>query len=86
MLVNSLCMQINSDSICGEGDSPDVVMLHYTDGTFFVVRNDEIDNTLFSKVIENGGVLYMLNSAVNIESIQSVEIAEDDYSADFEPD
>ncbi len=86
VLVNSLCVQINSDRIYGEGDSPDAVMLHYTDGTSFAVRNDEIDNALFSKGIENGGVLYMLNSAVNIDNIQSVEITGDDYTVNLKSD
>lgn len=86
VLVNSLSVQINNDRIYGEGDSPDVVILHFTNGTSFVVRNDEVDNTLFSKGIENGGVLYMLNSAVNIDNIQSVGITEDDYTVNLKFD
>lgn len=86
VLVNSLCVQINSDRIFGEGNSPDVMILHFTDGTSVVVRNDEVDNTLFSKGIENGGVLYMLNSAINIDNIQSIEIVGDLSSETLMPD
>lgn len=75
VLVNPLCVQINNNRFSGVGDSPDTVILHMQDGTSFVVRTEELDNTLFSREIENDGVLYMMNSAVNIDSIQSVEIA-----------
>lgn len=88
VLVNSLCIRVNSDKFAGAGGSPDTVILHYRDGSSFVVRNGETDNTLFGKGTENGNVLYMLNSAVNIDNIHSVEIvgvrAGSDMTADNE--
>ena len=50
------------------------LVFHMTDGTDFVVADSLTDNTLFRRVIEHGDLLYMLNSAVNIDKIQSVEI------------
>lgn len=73
VLVNTLSIQINHSEF-GSGDSPKEVILHMKDGSEFVVINALTENTLFNRVIEHGDVLYMLNSAINVENIQSVEI------------
>ena len=55
-----------------------------TDGTDFVVTDDLTDNTVFKRIIEHDDLLYMLNSAINIEKIQSVEVAGEFGSATLE--
>lgn len=57
-----------------------------TDGTDFVVVDSVTDNTLFKRVIEHDDSLYMLNSAINIDKIQSVEVAGKLSSATLEAD
>ena len=52
------------------------MIFHMKDGSSFVIRDEVTDNTLYALAIEHGDVLYMLNSAINIDNIQSVEIAE----------
>lgn len=70
--VNSLCVQISHSTV--PDDDLRSLVFHMTDGTDFVVADSLTDNTLFRRVIEHGDLLYMLNSAVNIDKIQSVEI------------
>ena len=68
--VNALCVRVQSSHY-----EESKVVLHMMDGTDFVVLDDLTDDTFFKRVIENNDTLYMLNSAINIENIQSVEVA-----------
>lgn len=86
VLINSLCVQVDSDQYAGEGSSPSTVILHRKDGSAFVVRDGNTDNALFCRGIEGGKVLYMLNSAINIDTIGSVEVAGELASAVLEAD
>lgn len=72
--VNSLCVRIRTSHYAEPGSGNEKVIFHMTDGTDFVVLDDLTDNTLFKRVIENDDSLYMLNSAINIDNIQSVEV------------
>lgn len=72
--VNSLCVRIRTSHYAESGSDNDKVIFHMTDGTDFVVLDDLTDNTLFKRAIENDDTLYMLNSAINIDDIQSVEV------------
>ena len=72
--VNSLCVRIRTSHYSESGSDNEKVIFHMTDGTDFVVLDDLTDNTLFKRVIENDDTLYMLNSAINIDNIQSVEV------------
>lgn len=85
VLVNSLCVRV-SNNLCEEGDSPDKVIFHMKDGSSFVIRDEVTDNTLYALAIEHGDVLYMLNSAINIDNIKSVEIAEGHSGVTMEAD
>ena len=84
--VNSLCVRIRTSHYAESGSDNDKVIFHMTDGTDFVVLDDLTDNTLFKKAIENDDTLYMLNSAINIDNIQSVEVAGSLTSATLEAD
>ena len=70
--VNSLCVRISNSAV--PDDDLQALVFHMTDGTDFVVADPLTDNTLFRRVIEHGDLLYMLNSAINIDKIQSVEL------------
>ena len=72
--VNSLCVRIRAFHYAEPGGGIQKVVFHMMDGTDFVVLDDLTDNTLFKRVIENDDTLYMLNSAINIDNIQSVEV------------
>ena len=72
--VNSLCVRIRTSHYSESGSDNEKVIFHMTDGTDFVVWDDLTDNTLFKRAIENDDTLYMLNSAINIDNIQSVEV------------
>lgn len=85
VLINSLCVRI-SGSLFEEGSSPKEVILHRKDGSAFIVRNEVTDNTLYSRGIEHDDTLFMLNSAINIDDIQSVEVARDAFSVTLEAD
>lgn len=85
VLVNSLCVRVSS-SLYEERNSPKEVILHRKDGSSFIVRNEVTDNALFCRSIEHGDSLYMLNSAINIDDIQSVELAGDEFSVTLEAD
>ena len=70
VLVNSLCLRVNDEKY-NPGGSADVT-LRMKDGSTFVVRSTETDNTLFQKGEWDGFCLCMLNSAINIEDIETV--------------
>ena len=70
--VNSLCIRISNSAV--PSDDLQALVFHMTDGTDFVAADPLTDNTLFRRVIEHGDLLYMLNSAINIDKIQSVEL------------
>ena len=72
--VNSLCVRIRTSHYSESGSDNEKVIFHMTDGTDFVVLDDLTDNTLFKRAIENDDTLYMLNSAINIDKIQTVEV------------
>ena len=72
--VNSLCVRVRSSRYAESGDSVQTLIFHMTDGTDFVVVDSLTDNTLFKRIIEHGDSLYMLNSAINIDKKQSVEV------------
>ena len=84
--VNSLCVRIRTSHYAESGSGNDKVVFHMTDGTDFVVLDDLTDNTLFKKGIENDDTLYMLNSAINIDNIQSVEVIGNMGGATLEAD
>ena len=70
VLVNSLCLRVNDEKY-NPGGSADVA-LRMKDGSAFVVRSDEMNNCLFQKGEWDGTCLCMLNSAINIEDIETV--------------
>ena len=70
VLVNSLCLRVNDEKY-NPGASADV-QLRMKDGSTFVVRSDEMNNCLFQKGEWDGTCLCMLNSAINIEDIETV--------------
>lgn len=70
VLVNSLCLRVNDEKY-NPGGSADV-QLRMKDGSTFVVCSDEMNNCLFQKGEWDGTCLCMLNSAINIEDIETV--------------
>ena len=70
VLVNSLCLRVNDEKY-NPGGSADVA-LRMKDGSTFVVRSDEMNNCLFQKGEWDGTCLCMINSAINIEDIETV--------------
>ena len=72
--VNSLCVQIRTSHYADEGAGAKKLVFHMTDGTDFVVKDEVTDNTLFKRALENGDSIYMLNSAIQIDDIASVEL------------
>ena len=84
--VNSLCVWIRPSHYADRGDAIKTLIFHMTDGTDFVVMDDLTDNTVFKRIIEHDDLLCMLNSAINIEKIQSVEVAGEFGSATLEGD
>lgn len=75
VVVSSLCVWVN-DEAYHPGGSADVA-LRMKDGSVFVVRSGDIDNTLFQKGNWDGSCLCMLNSAINIEDIDTVVVTVD---------
>ena len=73
--VNSLAVRIQTSRYTEPGSDIHTLIFHMTDGTSFVVTDALTENTLFKREIEHGDSLYMLNSAINIDKIQSVEVA-----------
>lgn len=84
--VNSLCIRIKTTKFAASPGSAEKVVFHMTDGTDFVVVDSLTDNTLFIRAVENADTLYMLNSAINIDKIQSVEVVGSLASAILEAD
>lgn len=83
-MVNALCVRINDEKYSLGGSSE--ICLNMKDGSTFVVRNGQMDNTLFQLSVEDGLCLCMLNSAVNIDDIVSVEAIGTTQSATLLPD
>lgn len=75
VLVNTLCVRVNSSKFTESDRSEDKIVFHMTDGTDFVVTDSLTQNVLFTRSIEHGQTLYMLNSAINIDKIQSVGVS-----------
>ncbi len=84
VMVNALCIRINDEKYSMGGSSE--ICLNMKDGSTFVVRNGQMDNTLFQLSVEDGLCLCMLNSAVNIDDIVSVEAIGTTQSATLLPD
>lgn len=84
--LNSLCVRIRTSVYAEWGDSVKTLTFHMTDGTDFVVTDALTDNTVFKRVIEHDDLLYMFNSAINVDKIQSVEVAGKSGSAILEGD
>lgn len=85
VLVNTLCVRVSS-SLREEAGPDWGLILHMKDGSSFVVQNKDTNNALYSLFIEPGNILYMLNSAVNVDNIQSVEVVSDQSSVTLEAD
>ena len=75
VVVSSLCVWVNDEKY-NPGGSADVA-LRMKDGSIFVVRSGEINNCLFQKGNWDGSCLCMLNSAINIEDIETVVLTVD---------
>lgn len=86
VLVNTLCVRVSSSLQDEAGRSPRELVLHMKDGSAFIVRNEVTENVLFCRSIEHDDTLYMLNSAVNVDNIQSVEVVSDQSRATLEAD
>lgn len=84
--VNSLCVRVKASGYSESRSDLTALTFHLTDGTDFVVQDAVTQNTLFSLSVERGDVLYMLNSAVNIDRIASVEVVGNLRSALLEAD
>lgn len=82
--VNSLCVRVAHST--EPDDRIRSIIFHMTDGTDFVVTAPLTENTLFRRVIEHEDSLYMLNSAINIDKIQSVELGDGSGSMILEAD
>ena len=85
VLLNSLCVRISS-SLYKEGGAADKLILHMKDGSSFIVLDEVTENTLFNLMVEHEDTLYMLNSAVNPDNVQSVEVADGEISVTLEAD
>ena len=84
--VNSLAVRIQTSRYAEPGSDIHTLIFHMTDGTSFVVADGLTDNTLFKRGIEHGDSLYMLNSAINIDKIQSIEVAGNTEACTLEAD
>lgn len=84
--VNALCVRVKASNYSEDRSDLTALIFHLTDGTDYVVKNDVTQNTLFCLSIEKGGILYMLNSAINIDKIASVEAVGNLHSAILEAD
>ena len=67
-----MCVRINDEKYAPGGSAE--FSLNMKDGSVFVVRNGQMDNTLFQLGVEKGFCLCMLNSAVNTHDIVSVTV------------
>ena len=70
VVVSSLCVWVNDEKYTPGGSAD--VRFQMKDGSTFVVRSGEINNCLFQKGNWDGSCLCMLNSAINIEDIETV--------------
>lgn len=84
--VNSLCVRVKASGYSESRSDLTALTFHLTDGTDFVVQDAVTQNTLFCLSVERGDILYMLNSAVNIDRIASVEVVGNLRSALLEAD
>lgn len=84
--VNALCVRVKASNYSESRSDLTALTFHLTDGSDYVVKNDMTQNTLFSLFVEKGDVLYMLNSAINIDKIASVEAVGNLHSAVLEAD
>ena len=83
---NSICLRIREKDVTASGDPIRALTLHMVDGTDFTVLNATTDNTYFQVMPDEEHVYYMLNSAVNIDKIQSIEVAGDTETCTLEAD
>ena len=83
---NSICLRIREKDVTASGDSIRALTLHMVDGTDFTVLNATTDNTYFKVMPDEEYVYYMLNSAINIDKIQSIEVAGDTETYTLEAD
>ena len=72
--VNSLCVRIDHSTV--PDNHIQFLIFHMTDGTDFVVSDSLTENTRFKREIEHEDQLYMFNSAINMDKIQSVELGD----------
>lgn len=73
VLTNGLSLQV-SHTESANGDSAKEIVIHLKDGSDFIVVNNTTNNALYTLQIQHKDILYMLNSAINIDNIQSLEI------------
>ena len=83
---NSICLRIREKDVTASGDPIRALTLHMVDGTDFTVLNATTDNTYFKVMPDEEHVYYMLNSAINIDKIQSIEVAGDTEACTLEAD
>ena len=83
---NSICLRIREKDVTASGDSIRALTLHMVDGTDFTVLNATTDNTYFKVMPDEEYVYYMLNSAINIDKIQSIEVAGNTEACTLEAD
>ena len=83
---NSICLRIREKDVTTSGDSIRTLTLHMVDGTDFTVLNATTDNTYFKVMPDEEYVYYMLNSAINIDKIQSIEVAGNTEACTLEAD
>lgn len=83
---NSICLRIREKDVTASGDSIRALTLHMVDGTDFTVLNATTDNTYFKVMPDEEHVYYMLNSAINIDKIQSIEVAGNTEACTLEAD
>lgn len=73
VLTNGLSLQVSHTAFPDGGCAKEMI-IHMQDGSDFVVVSDTTNNALYTLTIHHGDILYMLNSAINIDNIQSIEI------------
>ena len=83
---NSICLRIREKDVTASGDPIRALTLHMVDGTDFTVLNATTDNTYFKVMPDEEHVYYMLNSAINIDKIQSIEVAGNTEACTLEAD
>ena len=83
---NSICLRIRERDFSAAGNPIRTLTLHMVDGTDFTVLNVTTDNTYFKVMPDEEHVYYMLNSAINIDKVQSIEVAGDTETYTLEAD